>query len=148
MTGTYDDEIEQLMTEYHKRRAAAGDRQRQIREITATAVAPRQTVKATVNVNGELVALEFPTGAYKRMAPNELTEAILAAVREASGKALEAFRELMAPQLPNGLNFIDLIKGKADLAEALPAEPPMPDRVRDYIESGRVPAPSSAGHHE
>jgi DNA-binding protein YbaB len=135
---TFNEELDQLLEEYRKRRAEAGERQRKIQEISATAVAPRQTVKVTVGAQGEITALEFPTSAYKRMAPNELAEAILGAAREAKGKALEAYKELMTPMLPAGLNFLDLVQGKADLAAAIPAEPQMPDVVREYVEHGRM----------
>ena len=135
-------ELDHLLEEYRERRAAAGERQRRIQAISATAVAPRQAVKVTVGVQGDLTAIEFPTGAYKRMTPNELAEAIIGASREAKAKAMESCKELVAPMLPAGLNFLDLIQGKADLAQVLPAEPPMPDLVREYVDSGR---PGAAG---
>jgi len=140
----YSDDIEELMTRYRERRARAGDLQRQIADITGTAVAKRQTVKVTVNAQGEITALEFPTGAYKRMTPHELAEAVTATAGEAKAKALENLKELMLPQLPNGLNYLDLIQGKADLATAMPEEPPMLDEVREYVRTGR-PVPRSTG---
>jgi DNA-binding protein YbaB len=140
----YSDDIEELMTRYRERRARAGELQRQIAEITGNAVAQRQTVKVTVNVQGEITALEFPTGAYKRMTPVELAETITATAREAKAKALENLKTLMLPELPNGLNFMDLIQGKADLATALPEEPPLLDEVREYIRTGR-PVPHTTG---
>jgi DNA-binding protein YbaB len=140
----YADDIEELMTRYRERRARAGELQRQIAEITGNAVAQRQTVKVTVNVQGEITALEFPTGAYKRMTPIELAETITATAREAKAKALENLKTLMLPELPNGLNFMDLIQGKADLATALPEEPPLLDEVREYIRTGR-PVPHTTG---
>ena len=105
----FDSELEALMAEYRKRRARTAELQRQIREISGTAVTPRQTVKVKVDAQGGLLALEFPTGAYKRMAPNELAEAVMGAVAEAKGKALEALGELMQPELPKGMNFADLL---------------------------------------
>ena len=144
----FDSELEALMTEYRKRRARTAELQRQIREISGTAVTPRQTVKVKVDAQGGLLALEFPTGAYKRMAPNELAEAVMGAVAEAKGKALEALGELMQPELPKGMNFADLLQGKADMTMALPDEPPMPDTVREYIDSGRMPGRAAGGSDE
>src|SRR5258707_14622474 len=114
---TFNEELDQLLEEYRKRRAEASERQRKIQEISATAAAPRQAVKVTVGAQGEITGLEFPTSAYKRMAPNELAEAILGAAREAKAKALDAYKELMTPIMPAGLNFLDLIQGKADFAK-------------------------------
>jgi DNA-binding protein YbaB len=139
MTRSYEQEIEELLAQYRERRTHAGELQQKMRELTATAVSPRQTVKVSVGAQGDLVSIEFPTGAYKRMAPNELAEAILTTVREAKGKATEALTQLMMPEMPAGLNFLDLIQGKADLATAMAAEPPILDEVRDYVHSGRVP---------
>jgi DNA-binding protein YbaB len=140
----YSDDIEELMTRYRERRARAGELQRKIAEIAGSAVAQRQTVKVTVNVQGEITALEFPTGAYKRMTPIELAETITATAREAKARAVENLKTLMLPELPNGLNFMDLIQGKADLATALPEEPPLLDEVREYIRTGR-PVPHNTG---
>lgn len=146
-SAAYNNEIEELLKEYRKRRADAGELQRRILAVSGTAVAVRQTVKVTVNAQGEITALEFPTGAYKRMAPAELTEAILATVREAKAKAVEALKELMDPELPNGLNFTELMQGKADLTAALPMDPSMPDAVREYVDSGRIAARDTGGNH-
>jgi DNA-binding protein YbaB len=139
MSLPFEHELEGLMEEYRKRRARTAELQRSIREISATATTPRQTIKVTVGAQGDLTGIEFVTGAYKRMAPNELSEAILGAVAEAKVKATDALRELMQPELPAGLNFDDLIQGKADMSKALPENSIMPDAVRDYIHSGRVP---------
>jgi DNA-binding protein YbaB len=138
-----EDEVERLMREFRERRARAGQLQRQIAAISGTATAKRQAVKVTVGVQGNITALEFPTGAYKRMPPAELSEAILATAAAARQKALDNLSTLMVPLLPNGLNYLDLIQGKADTPSALPAEPPMSDEVRAYIATGRVPG---AGH--
>jgi DNA-binding protein YbaB len=140
----YADDIEELMTRYRERRSQAGELQRQIAAVTGTAVAQRQTVKVTVNAQGEITALEFPTGAYKRMTPHELADAITGTAREAKSRALDALKTLMLPELPGGLNFLDLIQGKAQLAAALPEEPPVLDEVKEYIRTGR-PVPHTAG---
>lgn len=145
MSLPFDGEIEVLMEEYRKRRARTAELQRRIREISATAATPRQTVAVTVGAQGDLVSIEFPNSAYKRMAPNELAEAILAVSAEAKAKATDALRELMKPELPPGLDFDDLIQGKADMSKALPDDPAMPDAVRDYVANGRVPGRGPGG---
>ena len=136
--GGYSAEIEELLAKYRERRSKAGELQRQITAVTGTATAQRQTVKITVNVQGEITALEFPTGAYKRMAPAELAEVITSTQQAAKAKALESMKSMLLPEMPNGLNFMDLMQGKADLAAAIPVEPPMLDEVRDYINTGRA----------
>jgi DNA-binding protein YbaB len=128
---------EQALAHYRELRRDAMNIQQQIKEISATAVSKRQTVKVTVNVHGEISALEFPTGGYKRMTPTELAEAIKTTAQEAKAKALDDLNALMEPKLQTGLSFKDLIQGKADLAAALPEEPAMPDAVADYLRRGR-----------
>ena len=67
---------EQALARYRELRRDARNIQERMREISGTAVSKRQTVKVTVDVHGAITALEFPTGAYKRMTPTELAEAI------------------------------------------------------------------------
>jgi hypothetical protein len=137
MMTIYDRQIEELTAEYRRRRAQAGELRRKIGEISGCATAPREVVKVTVGAQGEVRAVEFPTGAYKRMAPAELAGTLMATIGEARDKALAAVGELMTPELPRGLNIVDLLQGKADLPGALPAEPAIPDAVREYVDHGR-----------
>ncbi|WP_354637682.1 YbaB/EbfC family nucleoid-associated protein [Kitasatospora camelliae] len=139
MSTPYDQRIDELMEEYRSRRAAAGDLQRRLREISATATAPRQTVKVTVGAQGELTAVEFPTGAYRRLAPAELAEAVLTAAREARQQALGLAGEAIAAHLPPEVQASDFLQGTADLTALLPEEPPVLDAVRAYVEQGRRP---------
>ncbi|WP_194915204.1 YbaB/EbfC family nucleoid-associated protein [Catenulispora rubra] len=135
----FDGEVEALMEAYQRRRARTAELQQKIREISATASNPRQTVKVTVGAQGDLVGIEFPTDAYKRMAPKELVEAIMSVAAEAKTQAQSALRELMQPELPAGLDFDDLVQGKADLSKALSEGSSVPEAVRDYVATGRVP---------
>ena len=136
----FDGEVEALMEAYQRRRARTAELQQKIREISATAANPRQTIKVTVGAQGDLVGIEFPTDAYKRMAPKELVEAIMAVAADAKTQAQSALRELMQPELPAGLDFDDLVQGKADLSKALSEGASVPEAVRDYVATGRVPS--------
>ena len=100
--GGYSAEIEELLAKYRERRSKAGELQRQITAVTGTATAQRQTVKITVNVQGEITALEFPTGAYKRMAPAELAEVITSTQQAAKAKALESMQSMLLPEIRTG----------------------------------------------
>lgn len=139
MSLPFEQELEGIMEEFRKRRAHTAELQRNIREISATGTTPRQTVKVTVGAQGDLTGIDFPNGAYKRMTPIELSEAVMSAAAEAKTKARNALRELMQPELPAGLDFDDLVEGKADMSKALSEDRLMPDAVRDYIQTGHVP---------
>lgn len=136
MTSHYDQEIDDLLALYRKQRDAAAETRRRVNEATGTGFAPRQSVKATVTVQGEVTAIEFPTGAWRRMAPKELSEALLAALAQARAKALEAAAELTGLDLPPGVSAADLLQGRVDATALLPQEPGMPDQVRDYLDHG------------
>lgn len=136
--GVTGEAVEEALARYRRLRHEAMDVKRQVEEISGTAVAKRQTVKITVNVHGEILSMDFPTGAYKRMTPIELAGAIKSTAQEAKAKALEELGELMDPKLQSGLSFKELIQGKADLLLGLPEEPPMPDAVADYLRRGRA----------
>jgi DNA-binding protein YbaB len=115
VTVDYQQLIEQLTEEYEKARAHTVELRREISELTASATAPRETVKVTVGAQGDVRSIEFPAGAYKRMAPAELSAAVMATINEAKDKAQQMLSELMAPELPAGVNFLDVMQGKAEL---------------------------------
>jgi hypothetical protein len=137
MSTPYDQEIEDLLALYQRQREAAAETRRQINEVTGVGLAPRQSVKATVTAQGEVTAIEFPTGAWRRMAPKELSEALLAALSQARAKALEQVGQLTTLNLPSGVGVADLIQGRVDPTALLPEQPGMPDQVREYVENGR-----------
>ena len=128
---------EHALARYRELRQDAMKIKQQMQEISGTATSKRQTVKVTVNVHGEITALEFPTSAYKRMTPTELADAIKTTAQEAKAKAAEDLNALMEPKLTSGMSFKDLMQGKADLTAGLPEEPAMPDEVSDYLRRGR-----------
>jgi DNA-binding protein YbaB len=141
MSAFYDQQVEGLLAEYEKQRQQAIDTRQRINELTGTATAPRQTVKVTVSAQGEIQTIEFPTGAYRRMAPKELADALTDTINAARAKALEQVAELMSAQLPEGVNFADLLQGRVDPTVLLPDTPEMPDGVRDFLEHGRMDGP-------
>ncbi|MFE4630171.1 YbaB/EbfC family nucleoid-associated protein [Streptomyces mirabilis] len=136
MPSPYDQQIEDLLEQYRRQRDEAAETRRRINETTATVTAPRQTVKITVGAQGEVTAIEFPTGAYRRMAPKELADVLLATLRQARAEALEGVAGVLAEQLPPGVTVPDLLQGRVDPAAVLPEDPAMPDSVRDYVDHG------------
>ncbi|WP_371502782.1 YbaB/EbfC family nucleoid-associated protein [Kitasatospora sp. NBC_00374] len=137
MSSTYDQEIEDLLALYQRQRAGATETRRRIKETTGTATAPRQSVKVTVSAQGDVTRIEFPTGAYRRLTPKELSEALLTTIAEARRDALEQVARLADLQLPSGASAAGLLGGTADPTALLPETPGMPDEVRDYLENGR-----------
>ncbi|WP_051833505.1 YbaB/EbfC family nucleoid-associated protein [Streptomyces sp. NRRL S-646] len=133
----YDQHIEELLGAYRRERAQIGELQRRMREVKASATAPRQALKVTVNSQGEVTAIEFPTGAYKRMAPVELSQMLVSTIQKARTTAMAEVAEVLSGHLPEGISATDLLQGKADLGGLLPETPAMADEVQEYVVNGR-----------
>ena len=133
----YDQHIEELLGAYRRERAQIGELQRRMREVKASATAPRQALKVTVNSQGEVTAIEFPTGAYKRMAPVELSQLLVSTIQKARATAMAEVAEVLSGHLPAGMSAVDLLQGKADLGGLLPETPTMADEVQEYVVNGR-----------
>lgn len=144
--GLYDRQIAELDEQFKAVMARAGELRGKINEIAVTVTAPRQVVRVTVGAQGEVRAVEFPTSAYKRMAPAELAGTLMSAINEAKDKALAEYGELMQPEMPPGLNVLDLVQGKADWEALRSGELMMPDAVREYLEHGRAAGRDGVQH--
>ncbi|WP_327425562.1 YbaB/EbfC family nucleoid-associated protein (plasmid) [Streptomyces sp. NBC_01527] len=123
MSNPYDQQIEDLLAKYRQRRDEAVETQRRINATTATATAPRQTVKVTVGAQGQVTALDFPTGAYRRMPPKELADVLLTTIQQARSEALESVNAISHEALPPGVNMADLLQGHVDVTAIIPEEP-------------------------
>ncbi|MFF7361470.1 YbaB/EbfC family nucleoid-associated protein [Streptomyces sp. NPDC008125] len=145
MTTPFDEQIEQLQETYRAQLAQIDDMQRRMREVSGTATAKAQAMKATVGPQGELTAVEFPTSAYRRLTPKELADLVLSTVQEARAKATAGMAQVMAPHLPEGLDAEHLLRGTADVKQLMPPEPAMSEAVRQYVEQGRVAQDSADG---
>ncbi|MFF8883753.1 YbaB/EbfC family nucleoid-associated protein [Streptomyces flaveolus] len=138
MSTPFDEQIEELRATYQTQLAQIGELQRRMREVSGTATAKAQAMKVTVGPQGEVTAVEFPTGAYRRMTPKELADLVTSTIQDARAKANAALAEVMAPHLPTGMDADRLLRGTADVGELLSQEPAMPDAVREYVEQGRI----------
>jgi DNA-binding protein YbaB len=145
MATPYDQQIEDLLAEYRDAREEAADAFQQLGDIRATAVAPRQVVKVTVGGRGEVMALDFPTGAFRNMAPKDLSRVIMATLEEARGKAMAQAMEVGLGGLPEGIKPADMMSGNFDPRDLLPKEMKLPEAVREFIERGVGPVKRDGG---
>lgn len=136
MSSPYDQQIEDLLAQYRDAREQAVDTRRRIGEVEATVTAPRRSVKITVGAQGQVKALDFPTAAYRTMAPKELSKLIISTLEQARAQALEKVMEVGIGPLPGGLTPADLARGDIDPRVVLPEELQLPEAVRAYIEHG------------
>ncbi|MEU8718505.1 YbaB/EbfC family nucleoid-associated protein [Streptomyces sp. NPDC048663] len=136
MSSSYDREIEELLAGYGRQRDQAFESRQQINAVTATVTAPRQVVRVTVGAQGQITDLDFPTGAYRNMAPKDLARVVRATVDKARAEALKKVTEVVTSVMPGGIPLADLLEGKFDPRVFLPEELPMPDVVREYVDHG------------
>ncbi|MER5431711.1 YbaB/EbfC family nucleoid-associated protein [Streptomyces sp. NPDC002588] len=115
--------MEELLARYRARRAGATEAFRRINSIAVTEVSRRETVKVTVGARGEVSALEFPTTAYRRMAPAELSEVILDTLAKARAKALAEAAGVCFDGALEGVDASELFQGRIDPASLLPEDP-------------------------
>ena len=134
----FNERIEHLFQEYERQRSSLTAMQQQMREISGSATSPRREVTVTVGQNGVLTDVTFPTGAYKRLTPAELTAVIMQMYAEAKEQIVQKTAELLAPVLPEGMDAQALARGTADTDTFLPAEPRMATSVREFLNLGRA----------
>lgn len=143
----YDERVAELLEELRKKQERASELRRKLDEISASATAPRNIVKVTVNAQGQLTGIEFPVAGYRRLPPVELAKAIMDTNREAADKAAEEVRVLMTPEMPAGLNFMEMLQGKAPQPDLSAIVKTLPERVLEHI--GLSPEEfSDGGRHE
>lgn len=123
MTLQYDQQLEESLARYRRRREELGEFQRGMAAIAVTVTAPRKVVSVTIGNAGELRELRFPTAAYRNMTPGELASVITRAFEDARSEALDRAADLLSAMLPQGLDARQLIRGKADLTAMLPEDP-------------------------
>jgi DNA-binding protein YbaB len=136
-------QFDRLLTEYDKARTNLGTLQKEIGGIRGTADGEGGLVTVTVTLHG-VTDLEISPRAYRRLSPSQLARTILEAIERARAKATAQAHELVAPFLPKDARLDDLVSGKVDVANWIPAEPLTPETFEDWWNrlgghSGRAP---------
>ncbi|WP_406077935.1 YbaB/EbfC family nucleoid-associated protein [Micromonospora sp. NBC_00858] len=134
---SFNDRIESLLEEYQRQRNSLTEMQQKMRELSASVTSPRREVTVTVGQNGVVTDIRFPTGAYKRLTPADLTTVILETYAEAKEQVLAQATAILAPMLPDGVDAGALVRGTAGTDAYLPAEPRMATSVREILGMGR-----------
>ncbi|NUP48503.1 MAG: YbaB/EbfC family nucleoid-associated protein [Catenulispora sp.] len=122
--------LSELLDDYDRVRRDLGDAQARMKEMRGTARSADGTVVVTVDFRGTLTALEIGPRAYSRFAPSLLAEEILRLTAAARADVTGAMGEVMAPFLPQGLEYGALMDGSADMGRlSVPA--PLDDEGYD-----------------
>ncbi|NUR57725.1 MAG: YbaB/EbfC family nucleoid-associated protein [Catenulispora sp.] len=114
--------LSELMDDYDRVRRNLGEAQERMKEMRGTARSGDGTIVVTVDFRGTLTALQIGPRAYSRLSPSLLAEEILRLAAQARTEITGAMGEVMAPFLPQGLEYGALMDGSADLGQlAMPA---------------------------
>ncbi|MGM1060381.1 YbaB/EbfC family nucleoid-associated protein [Saccharothrix sp. Mg75] len=116
MSDAHTEQLGRLLAEYREQQQALLDVQSRLKDIRATATAPRRSVSVTAGHGGGVEEIKFPTAAYKRMAPAELAAALVDTIAAAQRKAADEAADLMAPHMPPGFDAKAVVAGELDPA--------------------------------
>lgn len=133
----FNERIESLFEEYQRQRNSLTELQQRMRAISASATSPRREVTVTVGQGGILTDIRFPTSAYRRLTPADLTAVIMQTYAEAKERVMDEAAAILAPMLPDGVDAAALVRGTAGTDAFLPAEPRLATSVREILGMGR-----------
>jgi DNA-binding YbaB/EbfC family protein len=95
--------IDELLEQYKQQRQKLKDMQDRLAAVGATGEAADGMVKVTIGAQGQLTKVEFDPRVYRKLASEELAEAVLAAAQDATGQANEQRREAMGDAVPQSV---------------------------------------------
>jgi DNA-binding protein YbaB len=115
--------IDELLGEYHKKRADLQKLQETMASAEATVTAADEMVTVRVGPQGRLLGLEFNPRVYRKLSPSELAEAVLAAVQEATAQVADQVRAATEPLTPENASYEPVSGERLDLSKFLPEHP-------------------------
>ncbi|MEU5691217.1 YbaB/EbfC family nucleoid-associated protein [Actinosynnema sp. NPDC020468] len=123
------EQVDSLLGELQAKTAELRETQARALAITASAVSPDGTVKASVDSTGALTSLEFAPGAYDRHpTPDKLARLAVETVLRAVAKARTELNEVLAPAQEGGsIDLSEMLPGMPSLADLIPKPPAVPD---------------------
>jgi hypothetical protein len=122
--------FEELLGEYERLRRDAAEAGRRTRAARGTAKSTDSSIEVTVDAQGKLAGLTLDAKAYRRFSPSQLADQIMTLAGRAVDDVTGQLAEVMAPFLPRGVNYADLVSGAADPADLTP-EQPLTDETYD-----------------
>jgi DNA-binding protein YbaB len=94
-------QADELMAQFERMRAGAGDLQQKLRTLSASVTSKDGLVTATVGPRGQLIRLELDPRIYRRPNSRELAATITETVQRATTKAMDQVEELCRPFIPD-----------------------------------------------
>lgn len=115
--------LDELLGDYEQLRRRMSAAQDRMRIMRGTAASTDRTVAVSVDSRGRLVRLDLEPRAYRRFSPSQLAAEIQRLADEAHARVSDDIAEAMAPFLPAGISYHDLVSGAADASTVTPSVP-------------------------
>ena len=115
--------LEELLGDYEQLRRGVAAAREQMRTMHGAAATTDGTINVTVDSRGRLTGLELTPRAYRRFSPSQLAAEIIRLTGAACDQVTGQMAEVMAPFLPDGIAYPDLLSGSADASAVTPAAP-------------------------
>lgn len=134
MTSPLANQVEKALAEFQKQKAAISELESSLNGTFSTATSKKRELAVTVNNQGAVTEIKFPTSAYRTMSGAELGELLVTTIasarEEAVRKTVAAFEAVMPSRLP----MVDLFTGRTAPDQArLPLEDLIDEVVRGSV---------------
>ncbi|HWS31763.1 MAG TPA: YbaB/EbfC family nucleoid-associated protein [Actinoplanes sp.] len=128
-------QIEKALAELTATREALARTQRDLAGMQLSAASKGRELTVTVDSRGAVTDIVFHTGAYRMMAPAELSSLLVQTIDAARTQASEAALEAFAPLLPESFPLEEVLSGDPDI-----------DRIfDDAVRTADIPFPGEPG---
>jgi DNA-binding protein YbaB len=127
--------LEELMDDCSREVGRLEEMRRALGQVSATAERSDGLVTVVVGPRGQVQDIRFDPKAYRKLSPGELSSAIMQLIAVATADVSGQTEKIMAPFLPAGLSYEQVLGAKGDFTALRPQpptrskdEPDIPDR--------------------
>ncbi|MFI7609298.1 YbaB/EbfC family nucleoid-associated protein [Micromonospora sp. NPDC049366] len=135
MSSPLNNRFEQAYAEFEEQKNAIAEFERRLAEKASTLTAKNRAVSVTVDGQGDVVEISFPTGAYRKMAPAELGALLVETIDAARTQARAGTTELLDSFLPGGMPAFDLLNSSVEFDEIMSQAMRAADRMFSNLPS-------------
>ncbi len=119
MNPDYERLMNDALAEYSRRREQSLRTQQDLDALAETVLAPRQVVEVTVDGQGRLTSIRFPTHAYKSMPAPELAKVIMKTLTDATDRVRVRTEAVLSGTMPAHVDVRGLVRGQFDPRDLL-----------------------------
>ncbi|GAA4174708.1 hypothetical protein GCM10022251_74520 [Phytohabitans flavus] len=110
----YND-LEKAFAELERQREALTEMQQELAGAETTVTSKNRAVAVTINSQGRITEIKFPSGAYRSMAAPELGALLVDTIQLARDEMMQATAARFEGLMPGGLNPLDMMRGNLDI---------------------------------